>query len=418
MFENLLDPPDRSEIPVIENNGEVKLLAEAEGGRLESHSGLRVLFLSGKATEDGRLYHGRILDYLRGMGLEQNAVISVIRPDGHNAWVNIGYAGFIGSVTAMNEHGLAIGEMGGSSPGHWDGLPMAQLVREVMEQCETIDEAVALMRETPRTCEYYYVISDGKSNRAVGIRATPDAFETVWPGEAHELLPHPVADAVLLSQGDRYDKLVRRVKNDYGSFDSEQAWQLMDRPVAMGSNIQTRHPGVQPAKFEGLRLPCRVHAQRPDADANGSLPPLFFRADSKAPRFQASGVSNPHKLMRPLEIRVDFDRKRRFIPHDAKASRTQARETHSHKRRLESARFRQMETVLHRKGSRPGSIVTPGALKLPQGRATVGRAKIRADRIRLLAERGFQNPRRLRPGFRLLFPGSEVRPHILRMSIH
>ncbi|NTU89040.1 MAG: hypothetical protein HGA54_03905 [Actinobacteria bacterium] len=65
----------------------------------------------GKATVDGHLYHGRILDYLRGMGLEQNAVVMVFRPDRGNAWVNVGYAGFIGSVTAMNEKGIAIGEV-------------------------------------------------------------------------------------------------------------------------------------------------------------------------------------------------------------------------------------------------------------------------------------------------------------------
>ena len=71
----------------------------------------------GKATTDGRLYHGRILDYMRGMGLEQSAVVMVFQPDRGNAWVNVGYAGFIGSVTAMNEKHVAMGEMGGQGPG-------------------------------------------------------------------------------------------------------------------------------------------------------------------------------------------------------------------------------------------------------------------------------------------------------------
>ncbi|MCB1236599.1 MAG: hypothetical protein KDM91_16145, partial [Verrucomicrobiae bacterium] len=116
--------------------------------------------LLGGATGDGRLYHGRILDYIRGAGLEDNAVVIVNRPDEGNAWVNVSYAGFTGSVTAMNEKHLAIGEMGGRGEGNWDGKPMAQLVREVMERCETLEEAVELMRRGPRTCEYYYVISD------------------------------------------------------------------------------------------------------------------------------------------------------------------------------------------------------------------------------------------------------------------
>lgn len=195
--------------------------------------------LHGSATADGRLYHGRILDYIRGAGLEDNAVVIVCRPEGANAWVNLSYAGFTGSVTAMNEKKVAIGEMGGRGEGNWDGKPMAQLVREVMERCDTIDEAVEWMRKGPRTCEYYYVISDGKTGRAVGIKATPDIFETVWSGESHPQLPDPVADTVLLSAGDRYTELVRRVKANFGKFDAGSARDLMTHPVCMKSNIQS-----------------------------------------------------------------------------------------------------------------------------------------------------------------------------------
>ena len=194
----------------------------------------------GGATVGGRMYHGRILDYMKGVGLEQNAVVIVHRPDaGRNAWVNISYAGFVGSVTAMNEKGISIGEMGGGGYGKWDGKPMAQLVRDVMENAGTLDEAVAIMRAGPRTCEYYYVISDGKIKDAVGIAATPDTFEIVKPGQSHPRLPHAVPDAVLLSAGDRYEELTRRVKAGYGKFDAESAIGLMTRPVCMPSNIQS-----------------------------------------------------------------------------------------------------------------------------------------------------------------------------------
>jgi hypothetical protein len=194
--------------------------------------------ITGDATVGGRMYHGRILDYLKGVGLEQNAVVMVYQPDVGNAWVNCGYAGFIGSVTAMNARHISIGEMGGRGEGNWDGKPMAQLVREVMERASTLDEAVAIMRKGPRTCEYYYVISDGNSKQAVGIAATPTTFEVVKLGEAHPRLPHAIKDAVLLSAGDRYEKLVERVKAGYGKFDDASARELMTRPVAMTSCIQ------------------------------------------------------------------------------------------------------------------------------------------------------------------------------------
>jgi hypothetical protein len=193
--------------------------------------------LFGKATEGGRMYHGRILDYMRGMGLEQHAVVMVFQPDQGNAWVNVSYAGFVGSVTAMNEKHLAMGEMGGRGEGRWDGKPMAELVREVMEKANTLDEAVEIMRKGPRTCEYYYVISDAKAKRAVGIAATSDKFETIWPGQSHPLLPHAVEDAVLMSAGDRYEELTRRVQAAYGKLDAQGARDLMKRPVCMTSNL-------------------------------------------------------------------------------------------------------------------------------------------------------------------------------------
>ncbi len=195
--------------------------------------------LFGQATEGGQMYHGRVLDYLRGVGLEQNAVVIVHQPDAGHAWVNVSYAGFVGSVTAMNEHQLSIGEMGGRGEGNWDGVPMSQLMRMVMEQCVDLDEAIALMRRTPRTCEYYYVLADGKTRRAVGIAATPEKFELVWPGQTHPLLPDAFPDTVLLSAGDRYKELVSRVDSGYGRFDEVSARQLMSRPVAMNSNIQS-----------------------------------------------------------------------------------------------------------------------------------------------------------------------------------
>jgi hypothetical protein len=161
----------------------------------------------------------------------------IYKPDAGNAWVNVGYAGFVGSVTAMNEKQVAIGEMCGRGEGSWDGRPMAQLMREVMEKADTLEQAVEILRQGPRTCEYYYVVSDAKTKSAVGIAATPARFETVQPGQAHTLLPHPIEDAVLMSAGDRYQELARRVKAGFGKFDAAGARDLMKRPVAMTSNL-------------------------------------------------------------------------------------------------------------------------------------------------------------------------------------
>lgn len=189
------------------------------------------------ATKDGTLYHGRVLDYAIDWGLQEHAVLIVAEPKDGIPFVNITYAGFIGSVTGMNAKHVSIGEMGGGGLGHWEGVPMTLLVREALETADSLQGAVKVFRGNPRTCQYYYVIADGETNQAVGMEASWDTFTVIRPGQSHPLLPKPVADCVLLSAGGRYDELVKRAQAGHGQFTAEDALHLMDRPVAMSSNL-------------------------------------------------------------------------------------------------------------------------------------------------------------------------------------
>ncbi len=193
--------------------------------------------LFGKATAGGKLLHGRVLDYMTELGFQREAVVFIVKKRDAIPFANIGYAGFIGSVSGMNAEQVAFGEMGGRGEGQWDGTPMAILMRMGLERAKTLADAVALFRDTRRTCEYYYVISDGKGPSAIGVGATPEAIEFVQPGAAHPKLPTPLDDAVLLSAGDRYQHLVEGVKAKYGRLDVQAALDLMKRPVAMRSNL-------------------------------------------------------------------------------------------------------------------------------------------------------------------------------------
>jgi hypothetical protein len=193
--------------------------------------------LLGKVTADGKLYHGRILDYAVDQHLQDHAVLIIQEPDGKVPFVNVGYAGFVGSVTGMNAEQISIGEMGGGGVGQWNGVPMTFLVRMVLEDARTLEQAVAVFRNHPRTCEYFYVIADGRADAAVGMRAVPTEVEIVTPGQAHTLLPTPVPDTVILSAAERYRALVERVLAGRGRFTAESALRLMDAPVAMRSNL-------------------------------------------------------------------------------------------------------------------------------------------------------------------------------------
>ena len=190
----------------------------------------------GKASADGRVVHARVLDYMRDINLQKYAVLQVFIPEGGYPWVSVGYAGFLGTVTAMNARGLAIGEMGGRGEGKWDGMPMNFLLREIAEKAETVDQALEIMRKTPRTCEYYYVISDAKRNMA-GVYATPEKIEVLQPGEQNSRLPLVPEDTVMFSAGSRAEALSKRLQEQFGKITPEVMIEIIKRPVAMKSNL-------------------------------------------------------------------------------------------------------------------------------------------------------------------------------------
>jgi len=193
--------------------------------------------LLSKATATGDLYHGRVLDYGVDQRLQEHAVLIIQEPDGREPFVNVSYAGFIGSVTGMNTAGISVGEMGGGGVGKWNGVPMSFLVRMALEGARGLEQAVGVFTDNRRTCEYYYVIADASADSAVGLWATPEKVVRVGPGEAHERLPTPVPHTVILSADDRYRRLAERIREGAGTFTPGKALRLMDAPVAMTSNL-------------------------------------------------------------------------------------------------------------------------------------------------------------------------------------
>jgi hypothetical protein len=120
-------------------------------------------------------------------------------------------------------------------------MPMTFLMRKGLEEADSLDEGLAIFRDTPRTCEYYYVISDAKIPDARGLACRPDKFLVLKPGDPHPDLPVPVGvlDTVLISGDGRFQLLTARVVRDYGKIDGAAGLSIMRRPVAMKSCIHT-----------------------------------------------------------------------------------------------------------------------------------------------------------------------------------
>ncbi len=190
----------------------------------------------GSATKDGRVLHARVLDYMKDIYLQNQATVTVFMPEGCHSWLSLGYAGFVGTVTAMNDQGLSMGEIGGRGEGDWDGMPMNFLMREVMEKAANVAQALDIIRKTPRTCIYYYVLSD-KDRNMVALECTSKNVRVLEPGQQDEELPFVPEDTVLVSGKGRVEHLSKRLKENHGKIDVSTMIDIIKRPVAMSSNL-------------------------------------------------------------------------------------------------------------------------------------------------------------------------------------
>ena len=168
------------------------------------------------ASADGTLYHGRILDYACVWHLQDHAVLIVAEPSGGIPFVNVTFAGFIGSVTGMNAQHVSIGEMGGKGLGHWDGTPMAVLVRDIA----TSRRSRCGRRRVPHGNAHLPVFlchrrwQNEPHPRSGGLM---EQLRNDRAGRAASAAAKPVKDCVLLSAGSRYNEFAHKQRTNTAS---------------------------------------------------------------------------------------------------------------------------------------------------------------------------------------------------------
>ena len=154
----------------------------------------------GRVTAGGRLVHVRNLDWNIDAGIQDAAAVFVVRPAGERAFVNVGWAGFIGVRTGIYDAQVSIGQIGAETvDAAFRGEPMAFLMRRVLEEAGTLDEAVALILEAKRTVGVNYVVAEARTPRGVVIETTRRhvrVFEADDAAEHGVSYARPVADAV------------------------------------------------------------------------------------------------------------------------------------------------------------------------------------------------------------------------------
>ncbi len=200
------------------------------------------LVARGSATRDGHVYQLRILDYGANFNLQRRPLITVYRPNGANAFVNIGWIGFVGVVSGMNDKGVAISEMGfGNPPGETlAGIPMPFLLKNVLRYANNADQGAAIIRAARRTNSYIYFLGDRQGD-AIGMITSAQSFQAYRANEQETL---QVGDKILpqfrdvVYAGHYEKKQAELVKQMQGTFDVPVIQELA-RQIAMKSNLHT-----------------------------------------------------------------------------------------------------------------------------------------------------------------------------------
>ena len=127
------------------------------------------------ASTDHVARFGRNLDFWSLNVADKYTTLFIVRPDdGRYAFASVGWPGMIGVLSGMNEHGLSLANMEVTrEPRLPHAMPYTILYRTILEQCRTVDEAVALLQKTPIQTANNLMLMDATGNRAVA-ELSPD----------------------------------------------------------------------------------------------------------------------------------------------------------------------------------------------------------------------------------------------------
>jgi isopenicillin-N N-acyltransferase-like protein len=200
------------------------------------------LWARDSATVGGRIYQLRILDYGAEFSLFERPLITVYRPTGANAFVNVGWIGFVGVVSGINDKNVALSEIGhGDPPGETlHGIPMPFLMKNVLRHADDAGQAAAIVRAAPRTNSYIYFFGD-RHGGAVGMITSRQQVAIYHPNQQpfiEEKGRHYRQFTDVLYAGHYQDAQADLIERMHGAFDIPAIRDLA-RQIATRSNLHT-----------------------------------------------------------------------------------------------------------------------------------------------------------------------------------
>ncbi|HAC92738.1 MAG TPA: hypothetical protein DCF63_19220 [Planctomycetaceae bacterium] len=185
------------------------------------HSGGFAAFNS--ATSNGQLLHAGMLEGLANMALLDVTVSFIISVEGKTPFASVGYAGFTGCISGMNLSQIAISKTSDFHTGQATGIPMSILARMALEKCDSLESAVQLIQQSPRSGQGVFLITDGTANLASAVLSSAEITKVVDAATGHPRLGDTIKDCVVTPCLNQIAELPKALTSKLSSLDAESA---------------------------------------------------------------------------------------------------------------------------------------------------------------------------------------------------
>ena len=151
------------------------ILDAIRGAKPESSGvGCSEFVVRGKATADGRVIHGRNLDWEKISYMMKYPTIIVRIPDNGIPNATVGFPGNVAPYTGINACGLSVGMDEAYSPKdvRRDGRSHNQMLRVILETCHNLDEMESFVRSQQQASAEIYIAADKNGGRVFEMTAT------------------------------------------------------------------------------------------------------------------------------------------------------------------------------------------------------------------------------------------------------
>lgn len=212
---------------------------------------------SGSATPNNHLIIGRNFDFEGPEIFDREKAVMFFRPKDKIAFASVAWLGMTGVVTGLSAEGIfvSINAARTDDKGR-EGVPVELLLRQVLEEAHSIDEAIAIVKKAPVMVPDFYMLGDGKTGESAVIERSPTRTEVRRTGPRggltvlanHAIQPAFVGDAEndrlrrYMTSGARHKRMSELVQKWSGSIDPRRAAEMLrdkrgekGEPIGLGN---------------------------------------------------------------------------------------------------------------------------------------------------------------------------------------